>query len=289
VSYSEAMAGYDLLIVDDTPSMHALVKSMLKGTPWNPESANSAEEALVRLKDRSYDVILTDIVMPGMDGLALLRRIAEMHPGASVLVMTSESRPDRIVGSIRGQAFGYLSKPFSQEQLIDALADAQAGGMEPDDIEVLSDKPNWIAVRARCRLEVAGRLVRFFRELPSDLSPKQREAAAMAFRELLINAVEHGGKLDPTQKVELHFIRTSSGIVYYVRDPGEGFSFENLPHAAISHPENPTEHLQIREDLGIRPGGFGLLILNDFADELIYNSKGNEVFLFKAAKPVSLA
>ncbi|MGA7409187.1 MAG: response regulator, partial [Bryobacteraceae bacterium] len=64
------MPGYNLLIVDDTPSMHVLVKSMLKGTSWNPESVNSGEEALARLKDRSYDVILTDIVMPQMDGLS---------------------------------------------------------------------------------------------------------------------------------------------------------------------------------------------------------------------------
>jgi CheY-like chemotaxis protein/anti-sigma regulatory factor (Ser/Thr protein kinase) len=279
------MPGHDLLIVDDTQSMHALVKMILKGTEWNPESANSAEEALERLRNRSYDVILTDIVMPGMDGLSLLRRIAEIHPNASVLVMTSESRPDRIVGSIRGHAAGYLSKPFSKEQLLDALADAQAVGMEPDDIEVLSDKSNWIAVRARCKLDVAGRLVRFFRELPSDLDQTQRDTAAMAFRELLINAVEHGGKLDPTQKVELHYVRTNTSIVYYVRDPGEGFSFENLAHAAISHPGDPTEHIKVRQDAGIRPGGFGLLILNNFADELIYNAKGNEVLFIKTAKP----
>ncbi len=93
------MSGYNLLIVDDTPSMHALVKSMLKGTSWNPESVNSGEEALARLKGRSYDVILTDIVMPQMDGLSLLRRIEEIQPDASVLVMTAESRPDRIAAS----------------------------------------------------------------------------------------------------------------------------------------------------------------------------------------------
>src|SRR5579862_2147393 len=76
----ETMPGYDLLIVDDNPSMHALVRSLLKGTSWNPESANSGEEALARLQERSYDVILTDIVMPGIDGISLLRRIAEIHP-----------------------------------------------------------------------------------------------------------------------------------------------------------------------------------------------------------------
>ena len=173
--------------------------------------------------------------MPQMDGLSLLRRIEEIQPDASVLVMTAENRPDRVAGSIRGHACGYLSKPFSKAQLTDALAEARTLRMEADDIEVLSDKPNWIAVRARCKLDVAGRLVRFFRELPSDVDQNERDDAAMAFRELLTNAIEHGGKLDPTRKVELHFIRKHD-IVYYVRDPGEGFSLDKLAHAAILTP-----------------------------------------------------
>ena len=159
--------------------------------------------------------------------------------------------------------------------------EARSSHMEHDDIEVLSDKPNWIAVKARCTLEIADRLIRFFRELPTDLDADQRDSAAGAFRELLINAVEHGGKLDPEKKVELHFMRTERSIVYYVRDPGQGFSLDKLPHAAISHPGDPIEHIKIRQELGIRPGGFGLLLLNNFADELIYNSKGNEVILIK--------
>ena len=105
--------------------------------------------------------------------------------------------------------------------------------------------------------------------------------ASVAFSELLTNAIEHGGRLDPEKKVELHFIRTEHAIVYYVRDPGEGFSYDKLHHAAISNPETPTEHLEVREEMGIGPGGFGLLLLKNFADELIYNSKGNEVILIK--------
>ena len=275
------MPTHSLLIVDDDPEMHELIGVMLKDTSWSPESATNGEDALSRIQQKSYDVVLTDILMPDMDGLTLLGRIVELRPETKVLMMTAANRPDRIAGSIRGQAAGYLSKPFSKDQLQDALMEARSSHMEHDDIEVLSDKPNWIAVKARCTLEIADRLIRFFRELPTDLEADQRDSAASAFRELLINAVEHGGKLDPDQKVELHFVRTQRSIVYYVRDPGQGFSLDKLPHAAISHPGDPIEHIKIRQELGIRPGGFGLLLLNNFADELIYNSKGNEVILIK--------
>ena len=275
------MLTHTLLIVDDDPEMHELIRVMLKDTSWSPESATNGEDALSRLQQKSYDVVLTDILMPDMDGLTLLGRMVELRPETKVLMMTAANRPDRIAGSIRGQAAGYLSKPFSKDQLQDALMEARSSRVEPDDIEVLSDKPNWIAVKARCTLEIADRLIRFFRELPTDLDADHRDSAASAFRELLINAIEHGGKLDPEKKVELHFMRTQRSIVYYVRDPGQGFSLDKLPHAAISHPGDPIEHIKIRQELGIRPGGFGLLLLNNFADELIYNSKGNEVILIK--------
>jgi len=120
------------------------------------------------------------------------------------------------------------------------------------------------------------------RELPSDLDPDQRELIATAFRELLLNAVEHGGHLDPEKTVDLSYIRTTRAIVYYIRDPGEGFSMDTLAHAAVANTEEePFRHVELRRKMGIRPGGFGLLMTKSFADELIYSAKGNEVILIK--------
>jgi CheY-like chemotaxis protein len=275
------MPARTVLIVDDDPEVHVLLGSMLKDSGWQIESALRGEEALARLKDRDYDIVLTDILMPEMDGLTLLPRIHAIRPDAKVLVMTAYNRPDRVAGSLRGHAAGYLAKPFSKDKLMESLDGALACSMAPDDIEVLSDRPNWISVRTRCKLETADRLTQFFRDLPADLDDNERDMAATAFRELLINAIEHGGRLDPEKKVELHFIRTQRSIVYYIRDPGSGFSLDKLPHAAISHPGSPMTHTQVREELGIRPGGFGLLLLKSFADELFYSAKGNEVILIK--------
>jgi CheY-like chemotaxis protein/anti-sigma regulatory factor (Ser/Thr protein kinase) len=271
-----------LLVVDDDSSMLELVRAMLADTEWNVTGVQSGKEALARAQDQPYDVVLTDILMPGMDGLALLSELRARAPGIRVVVMTIRNTSDHILGSLRRDAAGYVSKPFTRDALIMALREAMSRPVETDDIQVLSDRPEWISLQIRCKVATADRLTQFMRELPGSLSRDAREEVATAFRELLMNAIEHGGHLDPRQTVDLSVIRTARTIVYYIRDPGEGFSPENLGHAATSNtPDEPLRHVAVRQQLGIRPGGFGMLMAKNFADELIYSAKGNEVILIK--------
>jgi CheY-like chemotaxis protein/anti-sigma regulatory factor (Ser/Thr protein kinase) len=274
-----------LLIVDDDPSIHELVRAMLVGTRWESDAVSNGEEALTQMEGRessSYDVVLADILMPGMDGLTLLGRLRFRYPDVPVVIMTVKNTPEHVLGSLRREAAAYLAKPFSRDTLLSTLENALSSSVDGGDIKVLSDKPNWISLQIRCRLATADRLTQFVRELPSDLDPDLREQIATAFRELLMNAVEHGGHLDPEKTVDLSYIRTARSIVYYIRDPGAGFSMDTLAHAAIANTaEQPFAHLELRNQMGIRPGGFGLLMTKSFADELIYSAKGNEVILIK--------
>jgi hypothetical protein len=78
-------------------------------------------------------------------------------------------------------------------------------------------------------------------------------------------------------------------VLCRVKDPGEGFSLEEARHAAIANPpSDPIRHVAIREKLGLRPGGFGILVTQNIIDELIYGEKGNEVVLIKYLKPEQL-
>ena len=104
----------------------------------------------------------------------------------------------------------------------------------------------------------------------------------MAFREILMNAIEHGASFHPSKVVEVAAVHTQRAIVFYVRDPGIGFRWGEIPHAAVSNPpDSPTAHLALREQLGMRPGGFGILTAKGIIDELIYSELGNEVLLIK--------
>jgi anti-sigma regulatory factor (Ser/Thr protein kinase) len=119
-------------------------------------------------------------------------------------------------------------------------------------------------------------------QLGATLDPELQESLSYAFRELLTNAIEWGGKLDPNRTVRIACLRTPRMLMYRIADPGEGFNMNELPHAAVGQPpEDPIAHMQVREEKGIRPGGFGLLTVRQSVDELIYNEKRNEVVFVK--------
>ena len=77
-------------------------------------------------------------------------------------------------------------------------------------------------------------------------------------------------------------LATQRAVVYYVRDPGRGFRPESMTHAAIGRPgDDPLAHIAERIERGLRPGGFGLLIVRQIVDEVLFSEAGNEVVLIK--------
>jgi DNA-binding response OmpR family regulator len=271
-----------ILIVDDDPGVHGDLVAALQAPDRQIDRAHNGLEGLALFEATPYDLVLADITLPGTDGLALLQRARQLWPATPVVIITDVGTPENIVGSIREQAFAYFSKPLPMAAVVDITNSALHGSSRQDDIQLLSGRPNWLGVRMRCKIETADRIVQFLRELPADLAQADRENIASAFREILVNAIEHGGGSDPKKWVYITYVRTAREILYYVRDPGKGFSMNDLPHAAISNPDNsPTEHAEVRDRLGLRPGGFGILLTRQLVDELIYNEAGNEALLIK--------
>ena len=271
-----------ILVVDDDPDIHILLASILADAGHRVESAYDGNEGLARLEAEPFHLVLTDVRMPGLDGLDLLLKIHQRRPSTPVVVMTAQNTPENVTRSLRDRAFTYFSKPFSAATVLEIVANALESQIADDDIEVLSARPNWVALRLRCKLRTADRLVHFIRELRAGLTPEEQEDMAMGFRELLTNAIEHGGRSDPEKKVDVACIRIKEAVLYYIRDPGPGFSLDDLPHAAVSSsPDEPFRHIDVRAEAGMRPGGYGIFMTRQIADELIYSEKGNEVLLVK--------
>src|SRR6516165_3516218 len=239
-------------------------------------------DTLQRLRMRSFGVVITDPESTVEEDLALLKEMRTIRPGVKCIVLARHSTPDEVIAALRARVSACFTPPFDPEEIANLARGAASDSQWRDDIQVLSARPGWVSVRLNCRLLTAERLMTFAKELSAQLPEETREDIMQAFREILLNAMEHGAAFNPEQVVEVTGVRTGRSMVFYVRDPGAGFRRESLTNAAIANPaDDPTAHIVQREAEGLRPGGYGLLLASGTVDELIYNEVGNEVLLIK--------
>jgi CheY-like chemotaxis protein/anti-sigma regulatory factor (Ser/Thr protein kinase) len=270
-----------ILVVDDDQTTRFVIRKMLTSAGFSASQAKDGVEALETLRSRRFDLMLLDVWMPRMNGLDLLAELRTIEAPPRVVVMTSDDAPETLLKAVREQAFMYVHKPVEPPTLLKAVREA-LDAPDPPRIEVLSARPEWVELMVPCTREAVGRIESVMARLDTDLAPDLRESIGYAFRELLMNAVEWGGGLDPTRKVRIAYLRARRMLMYRIADPGPGFKIEDLPHAAIGQPpEDPIAHMQVREEKGIRPGGFGLLTVRSSVDELLYNEQRNEVVFVK--------
>jgi anti-sigma regulatory factor (Ser/Thr protein kinase) len=162
------------------------------------------------------------------------------------------------------------------------LVTDRSGTTNKPHFQVKSNRPGWITLAVSptpASKQVVSQCFRpHLQGLPEDLI----ENLLLAADELVANAMEHGCGLDPERCFDVSLIRTERLVLIYVRDDGQGFSIGHAKHAAVNNPpDNPLRHTQLRSEMGLRPGGFGIMLAKQVADELIYNEHGNAVMLLK--------
>jgi CheY-like chemotaxis protein/anti-sigma regulatory factor (Ser/Thr protein kinase) len=273
-----------ILIAEDDRATRHLIRSVLKGAGFSVSAVADGHRALEQLHRHPFDILLLDVWLPRLNGLDLLARLrsdatVQGHP--KVLVMTSDETPEVMLQAVREQAYDYLSKPVEADELIQ-LVHRTLAAPTAYPIEVVSAQPHWVELLVPCQHEAAERIQGFLGRLKADLAEDVRDAVGQVFRELLLNAIEWGGKLDPTRQVRISYIRAERMLLYRIADPGEGFSFKTLSHAAVANPpESPAAHMEARRQKGLRTGGFGILMARALVDELLYNERQNEVVFVK--------
>jgi CheY-like chemotaxis protein/anti-sigma regulatory factor (Ser/Thr protein kinase) len=270
-----------ILIVDDDRTTRHVLSKVLTGAGFTTSVAKDGVEALKALKAGRFDVLLLDVWMPRMNGLDLLSKLRNDKTRPRIVVMTSDDAPETLLKAVREQAFRYVHKPVESVELLQTVRDVLEAP-EPPEIEVTSARADWVEIVVPCTRQAAEHIQTVMSHLDTDLPAELRESIGYAFRELLLNAVEWGGRLDPTRKVRIAYLRAKRMIMYRIADPGQGFNVDELPHAAIGQPpDDPIAHMMVREEKGLRPGGFGLLSVRASVDELLYNEKRNEVVFVK--------
>jgi DNA-binding NarL/FixJ family response regulator len=278
---SAAIPQRTVLVVDPSPGVNAMLARVLREGGWKIERAVDNKTVLSLVRERPVDLIITGQKTREREDVELLREIRKVRPQVRMIILTDESTPAEVIDAVRAGVFSYLCPPYTKGGLTDMVHLAMAGSARDDDIEIVSATPTWVRLIVRCNLVTADRLLQFLRA-GSTLSEEEKEDVISAFREILLNAMEYGGRFDPSQYVEVGFFRGRHVMICRVKDPGEGFALEEVRHAAFnSSPEDLLSHVAVREEQGLRPGGFGVMLAKKLVDEVVYGEGGNDVLLVK--------
>jgi DNA-binding NarL/FixJ family response regulator len=271
----------DALVVDADSGLKNLLLKILKPGIWAIQHVPTNQAALRATKRKAFELIITSEKTSGMEDVDLLCKIRVERSHIRLIILADLTTPADVVASMRAHAFSFFSKPYSLEQLGSMVQLAVESPCWDDGIELLSSTPEWIKLEVRCEARTADRLLQFIKEI-SALPDGEGEEVGMAFREILLNAMEHGGGFNPENYVDVEYVRARRMVSCRILDPGPGFTLDEIPHAAVADPAaDPLRHAEIRDKLGLRPGGFGILLAQKLVDQVIYGQDGNEVLLIK--------
>jgi DNA-binding NtrC family response regulator len=113
-----------VLVVDDEPMIVSLLSTVLREKGWDVTEALSGTDGIDQLDRARFDVILTDLVMPGDSGIDLLRAAKEIHPDVEVILMTGYATADTAIEAMRNGAFHYIMKPLKTEEVVNLVEKA---------------------------------------------------------------------------------------------------------------------------------------------------------------------
>jgi CheY-like chemotaxis protein len=195
-----------ILVVEDDRTTQHLVTSILKGGGHAVTAVGDGTEALNELRSKDYDLVLTDIWMPEMNGLDLLTEIGKLPNPPRTVILTSDTTSETLLRALREQAYQFLTKPVQATELQELVESALSAPTEIPPIQVISAKQDWVELLVPCEMSTAERIQGFIARLDADLSDEVRGAVGQVFREMLLNAIEWGGQLDPNRTVRISWM-----------------------------------------------------------------------------------
>jgi len=271
-----------IITIQPGASLAAALRRMADRDRCELEICAGDVEAVHRARARPADVVITDPATPIEEDLALIAELAAVRPAVRSIVLAPFAVQADVVAALRAHVFACFTPPIDDDEVAAMASSAVRAAEWRDGIQVVSGADHWLTLRVSCHLLTADRLVRFMTELQPVVAGTDRDLLIAAFREMLLNAMEHGAGFDADKVIEVTAAKTGRAIVYHFKDPGHGFDRGHLRHATVSaEPDAVLRAARARAEQGLRPGGFGMLIARQVADELVYNEPGNEVLLIK--------
>ena len=289
-----------ILLVDDCQADTLLAIHALSGrSDWYVATAADGEVALQMLDSAPFDVVISDIRMPRIDGLSLLKRMRDEHPDVPVVITTSHGSEAIAMKAIQGGAASYVPKTDLETELVDVVETVLAHSLRRQNehrlFECISSQQLELELTDNDRKFVPS-VVQYLQQLSLAIgltNSADNVQLGVALEETLINAVVHGNlevsselkqqddnaygrTIEHRRTMEPYcerVIRISVSLTpdegrFTIVDQGPGFDVSSLP--------DPTDP----ENL-LKPSGRGIMLINAFMDDVQYNTAGNQITLVK--------
>jgi CheY-like chemotaxis protein/anti-sigma regulatory factor (Ser/Thr protein kinase) len=271
------------LIVEDEPDTGVLLAEVVRRHGLEPTVLTEGKPAIPWTRTHRPEIILLDLMLPDVEGFSVcedLKLDRETNRIPIIMVTALDRHRDKVRGLQVGANY-YLTKPFTVEQLNQAIREVLRWRKELEEHGAEGEIHFKLQSDTQYLEELNHLLASLF--LFSGLSQAQIRQLTMAVRELGVNAIEWGHQKQIDRILHVTYRIDPEKVTIVIRDEGPGFDPHHLPHAATD--EDPVSHLMVRETLGLREGGFGILLARGLVDHLQYNETGNEVRLVKYFPP----
>lgn len=266
-------------MVEDDEELCTLLCALLQTQGYRVQPAGDGNEALRLVSEQQPDLVILDVMLPGLDGFAVCQKLKFARPTnlMPIVMLTALADPKCRQRGLRVAADRYLTKPFVPDELFAEIRATLEHRRELLAGNVRSTIQLQMQSDSALREQLNDLLSELFRQTP--LSEEDIGRIRYAVLEMTQNAIEWGNRQQRELLVTIGYEVTDSSVKFTIRDEGTGFDPRNIPHAAREG--DPLTHMEIREKLGLRDGGFGILIARGMVDHVEYNRAGNEVTLVK--------
>ena len=271
------------LIVEDDADQAEMAARMVRYRGYEPVIAPTGDSGLALARELHPDVVLLDLMLPDTSGFDVCRGIRADRATmlTPVVMLTALDDATNRTRGFRVGANAYVPKPYGASDLFRAIAEACAWRVRMEQGQIQGE------IHVELNSEVA-----FLQEVNDflmgiNLAVPLAETELFNLRQALLemgqNAIEWGNRHRSEELVDITYRIYVDRVEIVIRDQGAGFDRSKLSHAASA--DDPIAHMDVREKLGLREGGFGLMVTDGMVDEMRHNVKGNEVTLIKRFPP----
>ena len=285
-----------ILVVDDSAADRELAGALLERASWQVLYAEHGRDALARMREHDVDLVLTDVVMPELDGLAFVEHAKEDHPLVPVVLMTARGSEELAARALEAGAASYVPKKLLVRDLVEVVKRILDVFRERQSDTLLQGRLRAASFVLENDLDMLSSLVGYLTGVlrhSGMFDESECHRVSTALDEALTNACYHGN-LEVRSEIRDHDPRAyralakerrlaapyrdrrihvavslePDGARFVIRDEGRGFDAAGV--------RDPTAPEQLE-----RPTGRGIFLMKTFLDDVRYNAAGNQVTLMK--------